>query len=108
MVVNQVLLLLLKPQPYVPAKTFATNCTVAGTVASLIETLGAYRLPMGPECAMFAIYAEPENAVKSCRLALLPMTPVLVLLSWPTEHSSCGPRVYNFALEKGRSPAARD
>ena len=27
MVVNQVLLLLLKPQPYVPAKTFATNCT---------------------------------------------------------------------------------
>ena len=26
MVVNQVLLLLLKPQPYVPAKTFATNC----------------------------------------------------------------------------------
>ena len=28
MVVNQVLLLLLKPQPYVPAKTFATNCTI--------------------------------------------------------------------------------
>ena len=28
MVVNQVLLLLLKPQPYVPAKTFATNCSV--------------------------------------------------------------------------------
>ena len=27
MVVNQVLLLLLKPQPYVPAKTFATNCS---------------------------------------------------------------------------------
>ena len=43
MVVNQVLLLLLKPQQYVPAKTFATNCSVIERVvlSDLPERFGS-------------------------------------------------------------------
>ena len=52
MVVNQVLLLLLKPQPYVPAKTFATNCSSAGSAWQVLATVAGAQLnqlgrPMG-------------------------------------------------------------
>ena len=64
MVVNQVLLLLLKPQPYVPAKTFATNCMQANRVKQMVP------LPRGGEAISSLFTPCLQSIVKMEQLLL--------------------------------------
>ena len=58
MVVNQVLLLLLKPQPYVPAKTFATNCRFCSAECPVQVN--------GDECRRLGRQYGRDTASKAC------------------------------------------
>ena len=67
MVVNQVLLLLLKPQPYVPAKTFATNCKcefVLEKVAPADSALRPRTIEVASDIALFSLWGATSQLPK--------------------------------------------